>query len=233
MIFSKFSTFAAAFSLLGVMASSSVTASDEVALVGAKVGEWTMDFDAGAKLAKEKGLPMMLNFTGSDWCGWCKLMDKNVFAGEAWKAYAKENAVLVTIDFPRDPLVVPKAYQQRNNELKSKFGIRGYPTYIVLDSDAETVLGQLSAGQEKTPESFIEEFKSAIQLSESNIAAYVAANPDKAEGYQAAIKNFRTLQDDLKAWIQTGPQRNEENTKKYEGFIAKLKEADEKLKTFQ
>ena len=58
----------------------SAQAGDKVQLEGAKLGHWTMDFDAATKLAAEKKVPLMLNFTGSDWCGWCKLMDKNVFA---------------------------------------------------------------------------------------------------------------------------------------------------------
>ena len=55
----------------------SAQAADKVELEGASVGVWTMDFDAAVKLAGEKKLPLILNFTGSDWCGWCKLMDKN------------------------------------------------------------------------------------------------------------------------------------------------------------
>ncbi|MBL50064.1 MAG: thioredoxin, partial [Roseibacillus sp.] len=78
---------------------SNAPAADKVELEGAKVGVWTMDFDAAVKLAGEKKLPLMLNFTGSDWCGWCKLMDKEVFAEEVWKTYAKENVLLVTLDF--------------------------------------------------------------------------------------------------------------------------------------
>ena len=65
-------------------------------------GEWTSDFEAAKKTSKEKNLPMMLDFTGSDWCGWCKLMDRKVFAEKAWDDWAKTNVVCVTIDFPRD-----------------------------------------------------------------------------------------------------------------------------------
>ena len=95
--------------MIGLAASAvvmSAQAADQVELEGASVGIWTMDFDAAVKLAGEKNLPLMLNFTGSDWCGWCKLMDKNVFAEEVWKTYAKENVLLVTLDFPQDKSVV-------------------------------------------------------------------------------------------------------------------------------
>ena len=116
----------------------SAQAADKVELEGAKVGIWTMDFDAAVKLAGEKNLPLMLNFTGSDWCGWCKLMDKGVFAQDEWKEYAAKNVLLVTLDFPKDKNIVPEKYVSRNNELKEQFGVRGYPTYVVLDSDGKS-----------------------------------------------------------------------------------------------
>ena len=150
-------------------------AADKVEIDGASVGVWTMDFDAAVKLAGEKKLPLILNFTGSDWCGWCKLMDKNVFAEEAWKTYAKENVLLVTLDFPQDKSVVPEKYVARNKALQEKFGVRGYPTYVVLDNDGDTKLGQLGAGRDKTPSSFIEEFKGVVRMSAGAIEAYAKA----------------------------------------------------------
>ena len=60
---------------------------NEVQTKGAKLGQWTMDYDAAVKLAQSSKQPMILNFTGSDWCGWCKIMDKNVFAKDEWKKY--------------------------------------------------------------------------------------------------------------------------------------------------
>lgn len=203
-----------------------------VATEGAEVGKWTMDFDAASKLAGEKKLPMLLNFTGSDWCGWCKIMDKNVFAGEAWKEYAAKNVVLVTLDFPKDKNIVPEKFVDRNKTLKEKFGVRGYPTYMILDSDAETKIGQLGAGKEKTPESFIAEFKAATRMSAAAIEEYVKANPDKAEAYKAAIAESKEATKSLKDWIATRPERNDENTKKFEAFQARIKAAGEKLAEF-
>lgn len=209
-----------------------VNAADKVELEGARIGHWTMDFDAATELAAEKKLPLMLNFTGSDWCGWCKLMDKNVFAEDEWKKYAAENVVLVTLDFPNDKSIVPEKYVARNKELQEKFGVRGYPTYVVLDSDGETKLGQLGAGREKTPSSFIDEFKNVVRMSAASIEAFIKANPDKAEAYQAAIAESKAAKKALMDWIATKPQRNEENNKKFADFQARIKEAEEKLKSF-
>ena len=218
--------------LAGFLAVTTSLASGEVQLEGAKVGQWTMDFAAAAKLAKEKKLPMMLNFTGSDWCGWCKLMDKGVFAKNEWKQYAAKNAVLVTLDFPNDKSIVPEKYVARNKELQRQFAVRGYPTYIVLDSDGETQLGRLGAGRDKTPASFIKEFKDATRFSEGSVSAYAKQNPDKAAAYKKALGEVRASQKALRDWIATGPERNAENDKKFESFKKRIAAANEALDKF-
>ena len=205
---------------------------DAVQTDGAKVGHWTMDFQAAQEIAAEKELPLLLNFTGSDWCGWCKLMDKNVFAKKAWKEFASENALLVTIDFPKDKSIVPEKYLERNDMLKNKFKVRGYPTYVILDSDGETKIGQLGAGREKTPESFISEFKAAVRLSPASVEAYVTENPDKAEAYKKAIQAVKDAKKELSDWIATGPERSEENTKKYAALMESIKDAEEELSKY-
>ena len=207
-------------------------AADKVELEGAAVGVWTMDYDAASKLAAEKKLPMILNFTGSDWCGWCKLMDKNVFAEGEWKKYAKENVILVTLDFPNDKSIVPKKYVERNQKLQTEFGVKGFPTYVVLDSDGKTKLGQLGAGKEKTPSTFIEEFKGVVRMSAPAIAAYIKANPDKAKAYKGAIAESKAAEKALMTWIETRPPRNEENMEKFKAFQERIKKAEEALKGF-
>jgi len=205
---------------------------NEVQTAGASVGHWTMDLEAAKQLAKEKGLPLMLNFTGSDWCGWCKLMDKNVFAQASWKEYAAENALLVTLDFPKNKSIVPENYVDRNKALKEQFGVRGYPTYVILDSDGATKIGQLGAGRDKTPQSFIAEFKGVVRLSQSNIEAFVKANPDKAETYMAAIQGVKDSKKSLADWIATRPPRNDENSKKFVELQDAIKTAEAKLAEF-
>ncbi len=128
---------------------------------GAKLGVWTQDYEAALQLAKEENKPIMLNFTGSDWCFWCKLMDRQVFSTDTFKDYAKDNLVLVTINFPRNPDLVPVKYKKRNYALQSKFGIRGYPTFVVLDSNGNEI-ARLRAGRDKTGESFVKELKTVI-----------------------------------------------------------------------
>ena len=121
-----------------------------------------MDVEAAKKWAAEKQLPILLNFTGSDWCGWCKLMEKNVFTKPDWKSYAGEHIVMVLIDFPRDQTAVPEKYKARNKSLKDQYGISGYPTFVLLAPDGTTEVARLKAGRNKTPESFIKEITDAL-----------------------------------------------------------------------
>ncbi|MBN2686511.1 MAG: thioredoxin family protein [Pontiellaceae bacterium] len=157
----------------------------DVDIDGAVPGKWSMDFNAAKKVAAEKNLPIILNFTGSDWCGWCKLMEERVFTKAEWSNYAKENLMMVFIDFPEDDSLVPEKYVARNQALSSEYEITGYPTYIILDSDGATELGRLSAGQEKTPESFIAEIKKTLANSSGAKEAFLTKlSPAKKAEYE-------------------------------------------------
>lgn len=205
---------------------------NKVALEGAKIGQWTMDYTAALAEAKKSELPLLLNFTGSDWCGWCKLMDKNVFSQKEWQDYAAKNMVLVTLDSPRDKSIVPEKYVSRNVELKQKFGVEGYPTYIVLDYDGQTTLGQLGASRETTSTSFIGEVLSALKTGQSSLKAYAIAHPDKIEALKAAIQALKSNKKALSDWIQTEPTRNQENMKKFAKFNEDIRTSEEALSKF-
>lgn len=130
---------------------------------GAEAGEWTQDTDAGFALAKEQGLPILANFTGSDWCYWCKLMDRRVFSSKAWAQWAGEKkAVLLWVDFPDKKDMVPKEQRRKNEELAKRFNVRGFPTYYVLAPDGETVWGRLGASQDATAAEFCGEVDACI-----------------------------------------------------------------------
>ena len=221
---------AAAYLMLSVIIANG--GENKVALEGAQVGKWTMDYTAALAEAKKSELPLLLNFTGSDWCGWCKLMDKNVFSQKEWQEYAAKNIMLVTLDFPNDKSIVPKKYVARNAELQQKFGAQGYPTYIVLDYDGQTKLGQLGAARETTSASFVGEVLSVLKTSQSSLKAYAIAHPDKIEAFKAAIQALKSNKKALSDWIQTGPRRNSENEKKFAKFNEDIKTSEEALSKF-
>ncbi len=99
---------------------------------------WLTDVpQAQTQAAKEKKL-VLLDFTGSDWCGWCIKLHKEVFSQPAFNDYAKKNLVLVTVDFPMKKKL-SAAQKQANDALAKKYNIQGYPTIIVLDGAGKKV----------------------------------------------------------------------------------------------
>lgn len=104
-----------------------------VAAVNVLAGEgWLTDFDQARREAAEKGRPILVDFSGSDWCGWCIRLDREVFSQEAFKTFAEENLVLFLADFPRQK-TQPDELVQQNRKLMNEYGVRGFPTVLLLD----------------------------------------------------------------------------------------------------
>ncbi|OVE78045.1 hypothetical protein BVX99_00805 [bacterium F16] len=160
-----------------------------VIIDGVVPGKATQDYDAAMTYAREKNLPVLLTFTGSDWCQYCQFMEKSVFGKDEWTDYSKNNLVEVWLDYPKvTPDLVPEKYRKRNADLEIAYRIRGaLPTYVVLDSNGD-VLDKLGANQYKTPASFKLEIQNALLMSEAGIKAYVAKL--KPEDSDKAIKSF-------------------------------------------
>jgi protein disulfide-isomerase len=170
----------------------------EADIDGAVTGKWTMDFEAAKSTAAEKQLPVLINFSGSDWCHWCKLMESNVFATPAWQTYASSNLLMVLIDFPQDESLVPEKYRERNKELSTQFGVEGFPTFVLLDSDGTTELGKLQAGQEKTPTSFEGEIEGLLKNSASAQRAYAdTLSPDARKKFEELTEKLIAQRKDV------------------------------------
>jgi thioredoxin-related protein len=102
--------------------------------------KWLTSWDEAAKQSKASGKPILIDFTGSDWCGWCVKLKKEVFDTEHFKTWAAKKVVLLEVDFPRKkPL--PAKQQTANEELAAKYGVQGFPTIIFADHKGAT-LGQ-------------------------------------------------------------------------------------------
>jgi len=106
--------------------------------VKAEATGWETDFAKASTNASRSGLYMLLDFSGSDWCGWCMKLDEEVFSKPEFKKYANENLVCVMVDFPRQKKQDQKLKDQ-NAELGRKYGIRGYPTVILLSPKGDLV----------------------------------------------------------------------------------------------
>ena len=99
---------------------------------------WTHDFAAAKKQAAEEKKDLLLDFTGSDWCGWCIKLNDEVFKHEAFKTGVKDKFVLVELDYPREEKNKKKlgeATIKQNEELQEKYAIQGFPTILLCDAD--------------------------------------------------------------------------------------------------
>lgn len=112
---------------------------------------WVADFDEAAAKARAEGKDLLVDFTGSDWCGWCVRLHDEVFAKEAFRGVAKDY-VLVSLDFPKAPAVQAKVPNPaRNRELQEKYGVEGFPTVLLMTADGDVFgrTGYQQGGAEK------------------------------------------------------------------------------------
>lgn len=120
---------------------------------------WENNLETAIQQAKKENKAVLVNFTGSDWCIWCKRLSSEVFQQEAFKNYADESLVLVMLDFPRS-IEQSAETQSYNRNLAQKYGIQGFPTILIFDGDGKLVgqTGYLPGG----PEKYIENIKSYL-----------------------------------------------------------------------
>ena len=121
---------------------------------------WNTDFGKASAKAKAEGKYILIDFSGSDWCGWCVKLDKEVFSRNAFKDYAKDNLVLILADFPRDKSKQSEKLQKRNQELSKKYKVRGFPTVFILSSDGKIL--DKTGYQAGGPESYVAYIKKVI-----------------------------------------------------------------------
>jgi len=95
---------------------------------------WLTDFDEARKLAKKENKVVFAFFTGSDWCGWCIRLQKNVFAKPAFIKWANDNVILLELDFPKRSQL-PEKLKQQNYGLAQALEVRGYPTVWLFNAD--------------------------------------------------------------------------------------------------
>jgi thioredoxin-related protein len=124
--------------------------------LAAKPG-WTENFAEAQTKATAENRHVLLDFTGSDWCGWCIKLDKEVFAKPEFKAFGDKNLILVELDFPHGKQLAPKVKAQ-NDELGRKYKVNGYPTLVLLDPAGKEV-----KRWEGFKPTFFEDLKTAVR----------------------------------------------------------------------
>ena len=129
---------------------------------------WEVSLNKAFALSKETGKPILANFTGTDWCGWCIKLKREVFVTDEFKSWAEENVILLELDFPRR-FKLPSEIAQQNTGLAQAFGVGGYPTIWVFSMtiDDETNKSELQ-GLAKTgyvaggPNAWIKDLESKL-----------------------------------------------------------------------
>ena len=128
----------------------------QVAAIAAAKPGWLTSLEQAQTEAQAKNRLLLMDFTGSDWCGWCIMLDKEVFSKPEFKEYASKNLVLLELDFPKMKKMPPEVTAQ-NEKLAIKYGIQGFPTVVVFDSNGKPLgaLGYQAGG----PRAFIAELE--------------------------------------------------------------------------
>lgn len=124
---------------------------------------WLTDWEAAKAKSKAENKPILINLTGSDWCGWCIKMEKETFSQKAFKDFAAENLILMEADFPKKK-ELPAALKKQNAELEKQYLADGYPTVYLLDAEGKKLsedLGTLKGGMNE----FITKLKELIAKS--------------------------------------------------------------------
>ncbi|MBN1127139.1 MAG: thioredoxin family protein [Sedimentisphaerales bacterium] len=96
--------------------------------------EWTMNFAAAKLKATAEKKDLLINFSGSDWCGWCIRLDGEVFSKDAFKREAGKSFVMVTLDYPNDKSKLSEEVQKQNAALRDVYPIPGFPTVFLTDA---------------------------------------------------------------------------------------------------
>jgi protein disulfide-isomerase len=120
---------------------------------------WNDNLEKAVEIAKKQDKAILINFSGSDWCKWCKKLDAEVFSQNEFINYAKKNLILVKIDFPQYTPQDPKV-QSYNREVAQMFRVEGFPTVVVINKNQK--LAAYTGYQAGGAENYVKYLKSVL-----------------------------------------------------------------------
>jgi protein disulfide-isomerase len=105
--------------------------------------DWLTDFEEAKKRSAKEKKPILMFFTGSDWCGWCQKLHADVLDKDEFMKFALKNVILLELDFPNS---IPQSEELgiQNRALGEKFKVDGYPTLALVAPDGETELARIT-----------------------------------------------------------------------------------------
>lgn len=120
----------------------STKAQDRIAVNSSSDIIWEQNFSKAERLSKSKDKPLLIFFTGSDWCGPCKMLVSDVFETDKFKNEVKKDFILYEADFPRNKDLITDSQRDTNYNLKEKYGVNSYPTIVIINKKGKE-LGKL------------------------------------------------------------------------------------------
>ncbi len=99
---------------------------------------WLTSLKQAQAQSRESGKVILADFTGSDWCGWCVKLKREVFSRPEFAKWASQNVILLEVDFPRRK-TQSQQLKAQNRALAKSYGIRGYPTILFLNADGQEI----------------------------------------------------------------------------------------------
>ena len=165
---------------------------------------WQTNFEMAKAKAKAEKKLLLVDFTGSDWCGWCIKLKDEVFDKEEFQTQAPKQFVLVEADFPNQKKL-PAELKAQNDKLEKKYAIRGFPTILLLDAEGAVVAqtGYLPNGPEKYVKHLAEFVKVYETVSTMRAELDKAKGPDRAKLLDQLIEAYGKLNneiDEIEGW---------------------------------
>jgi len=157
---------------------------------------WITDMEAAKTQASKEKKDLLLDFTGSDWCGWCIKLNEEVFSKEPFTAGTKDKFVLVEIDFPQKKEQDAKLKEQ-NKALAEKMNVQGYPTIILCDATGKPYAktGYQPGGAEKYVKTLDE--LQAVRVKRDQAFADAAKAKDDTEKAKYLVAGLKTMDDGI------------------------------------
>lgn len=171
------------------------------ALVPAWAAEWMTDLEAAKAKAAAENKAVLVDFTGSDWCGWCIRLRQQVLDTPAFEQYAKDKFVLMEVDLPQNPKFDP-ALRARNEQIAQQYAVSGFPTVMVLTPEGEVVGG--FNGFLPTVQAVSKQLEAALTTSD---LLKQAETQQGAQQLDSLVKAYRSLPEKMQANARSLRQR--------------------------
>ncbi len=153
---------------------------------------WLIDFEQAKQEAKEQGKFILADFTGTDWCHFCILLNKEVFSKEEFVKEASKKFIFLEVDFPKDKSKLSAETQAQNAQLKQLYKPQGYPTVILMNAEGRPF--NMTGYNEGGVPPFLEDLNSRLAIYESFQAEIKASEnlegKEKADAIESALIEY-------------------------------------------